>query len=179
VLFASRIGLPPQPPEPQTPAPARITVRDAIGDLEPLSAGQSCASDSMHAARAHKPIALQRMRHISKDGGSRSELPPELCLSCHKHPNKHPDVYGRMKWADVAPTLTTGCTDITRGRFMHPNDNRAITLREAARLQTFPDDYHFFGSNKDIARQIGNAVPVRLAEALAGAVAEALRAQTE
>jgi DNA (cytosine-5)-methyltransferase 1 len=71
-----------------------------------------------------------------------------------------------MKWEDVAPTLTTGCTDVTRGRFAHPYDDRAISLREAARLQTFPDSYRFAGSAKHIAVQIGNSVPVRFIEAL-------------
>ena len=72
-----------------------------------------------------------------------------------------------MGWSDVAPTLTTGCTDITRGRFAHPRDDRAITPREAALLQTFPPEYKFKGSISDIQMQIGNAVPVRLVEALA------------
>jgi DNA (cytosine-5)-methyltransferase 1 len=76
-------------------------------------------------------------------------------------------VYGRMRWEDVAPTLTTGCTDVTRGRFAHPRDDRAISLREAARLQTFPDSYRFAGSAKAIAAQVGNSVPVRFIEALA------------
>ena len=80
-----------------------------------------------------------------------------------------------MKWEDVAPTLTTGCTDITRGRFAHPEDDRAITLREAARLQTFPDNYKFDGNPSKIATQIGNAVPMKLVEALAPALRCALR----
>lgn len=71
-----------------------------------------------------------------------------------------------MKWRDVAPTLTTGCTDITKGRFAHPRDNRAITLREAACLQTFPRRYRFAGHATDIATQIGNAVPVKLVKSL-------------
>ena len=71
-----------------------------------------------------------------------------------------------MSWDHVAPTLTTGCTDLTRGRFAHPEQNRAITLREAALLQTFPQEYRFHGNTAQIARQIGNAVPVRMIEAL-------------
>jgi DNA (cytosine-5)-methyltransferase 1 len=67
-----------------------------------------------------------------------------------------------MAWDDVAPTLTTGCTDVTRGRFAHPEDDRAITLREAALLQTFPTSYQFSGNASQIATQIGNAVPVGL-----------------
>ncbi|MEI9987025.1 MAG: DNA cytosine methyltransferase [Aliidongia sp.] len=67
-----------------------------------------------------------------------------------------------MRWDDVAPTLTTGCTDVTRGRYAHPRDDRAITLREAARLQTFPDVYRFAGNRSQIAEQIGNAVPLEM-----------------
>lgn len=169
VMFASRHNDLPAMPTPYTPETLRITVERAIGDLAPLNSGEHSPSDPLHFARTHLPIALQRMEHIPKDGGSRFSLPSNLELSCHKGHKGHPDVYGRMKWKDVAPTLTTGCTDITRGRFMHPRDNRAITLREAARLQTFPDFYTFCGSPSDIARQIGNAVPVNLAEAVGNA----------
>jgi DNA (cytosine-5)-methyltransferase 1 len=94
-------------------------------------------------------------------------LPEYLRLKCHKNHRGHPDVYGRMKWHDVAPTLTTGCTDLTKGRFAHPEDNRAITLREAALLQTFPDTYVFCGSMQGIATQIGNAVPVQFVKEIA------------
>ena len=72
-----------------------------------------------------------------------------------------------MKWDDVAPTLTTGCTDITRGRFAHPEQNRGITLREAARLQSFPDSYMFLGNAGQIATQIGNAVPPEMMKTIA------------
>jgi DNA (cytosine-5)-methyltransferase 1 len=80
-----------------------------------------------------------------------------------------------MLWDEVAPTLTTGCDDVTRGRFAHPNQDRAITLREAALLQTFPPDYLFSGSRSDIARQIGNAVPVAMVEAIAPILKEVIR----
>ena len=116
------------------------------------------------------------MQHISHDGGSRDELPPELVLPCHRKLNEEgkgshfSDVYGRMRWDSVAPTLTTGCTDVTKGRYTHPTQDRAITLREAALLQTFPSNYRFFGSMGQVARQIGNAVPVNLAKNLAAAI---------
>jgi DNA (cytosine-5)-methyltransferase 1 len=174
VMFASLQDAMPVMPAPYTPESLRITVERAIGDLVPLGSGERSASDSLHFARTHLPIAQQRMEHIPQDGGNRFSLPPELELPCHKRHAGHPDVYGRMKWKDVAPTLTTGCTDITRGRFMHPRDNRAITLREAARLQTFPDFYAFCGSPSDIARQIGNAVPVNLAKAVGSAALASL-----
>lgn len=169
IMFASLGGLP-ELPEPYTPTGMRNTVRTAIGDLESLSSGQKSSFDPYHFARRHTEIALSRMRYIPKDGGSRFSLPSELELPCHKGTKAYPDVYGRMCWDDIAPTLTTGCTDITRGRFMHPTDNRAITLREAARLQTFPDSFVFTGNAGDIAQQIGNAVPVNLAYIMGKAI---------
>jgi DNA (cytosine-5)-methyltransferase 1 len=178
IVFASRQDAMPAMPDPYTPEASRITVERAIGDLASLSSGERSTSDPLHFARTHLPIAQQRMKHIPKDGGSRFSLPPELELPCHKGHPGHPDVYGRMKWKDVAPTLTTGCTDITRGRFMHPQDNRAITLREAARLQTFPDFYSFCGSSSDIARQIGNAVPINLARAVGSVALASLAKET-
>lgn len=165
IMMCSR-NLLPAIPIPITPVGQRICVYDAIGDLKSLASGEK-SEDDLHFARKHQPIALKRFRFISKNGGSRFELPKELILKCHIQHNGHPDVYGRMAWNDVAPTLTTGCTDVTRGRFIHPVDDRAITLREAARLQTFPDDFQFYGCPQSIARQIGNAVPVELVKALA------------
>jgi DNA (cytosine-5)-methyltransferase 1 len=79
-----------------------------------------------------------------------------------------------MAWQSVAPTLTTGCTDLTRGRFGHPNQDRAITMREAARLQTFPDEYEFVGEPAQVSRQIGNAVPPTMIEAFVPAFEAAL-----
>lgn len=148
-------------------ASARMTVREAISHLPALQSGEYFERDTLHFARTHQYIVLERLRHISKDGGSRSDLPESLELACHKgRPTSFSDVYGRMRWDDVAPTLTTGCTDVTRGRYAHPEQDRAITLREAALLQTFPPDYRFHGNAAQIARQIGNAVPVRMLEAL-------------
>ncbi len=163
-------------PDVTSPESQRISVKDAIGDLPPLSSGEESERDPLHFARKHKSIALRRFAYIQKNGGSRFDLPDDLILDCHKGYKGHPDVYGRMAWNDVAPTLTTGCTDVTRGRFLHPRDDRAITLREAARLQTFPDDYRFKGFPKEIARQIGNAVPVEFVRVIACAMTESLKA---
>ena len=174
VMLARRGTAPPPLPGPTTPAGHRISVREAIGDLPRLASGQADSDDALHFARVHQAIALERLRHIPKNGGSRTALPEQLRLECHRGHRGHPDVYGRMRWEEVAPTLTTGCTDLTRGRFAHPRDDRAITLREAARLQTFPDNYVFSGSAKAIAAQVGNSVPVRLIEELAPALREAL-----
>lgn len=175
VMLARRGAPPPSLPAPSSPQGRRVTVRAAIGDLAKLISGTADETDPLHYARSHQAVALERLQHIPRDGGSRSDLPEHLWLDCHRQSRGHPDVYGRMRWDDVAPTLTTGCTDVTRGRFAHPEDDRAISLREAARLQTFPDTYEFSGPLKDVARQIGNAVPVRLVEELAPVLREAVR----
>lgn len=154
---------------------ARCTVKDAIGGLPVLVAGER-SDDPLHFARHHQAIVLERLRHISVNGGSRADLPAHLELRCHQgRPTSYSDVYGRMSWTGVAPTLTTGCTDVTRGRFAHPEQDRAITLREAALLQTFPPDYRFDGNAAEIARQIGNAVPVTMVEAILPALDRVMR----
>ncbi len=175
ILLAKRGGMPPRFPGPVTPEGARKTVRHAIGRLRHLSNGEHDPSDPMHFARNHQVIALKRLSRIPLNGGSRFSLPDDLVLPCHEGYTGHPDVYGRMMWDDVSPTLTTGCTDITKGRFAHPEDHRAISLREAARLQTFDDDYEFEGNPSQVATQIGNAVPVRLIEELSPTLRLGLR----
>lgn len=125
-----------------------------------------------HQRSRHKPIAVKRLEAL-KPGQGHLDLPPELKLDCHlraseKYGGKvYEGVYGRMRPDEPAPTLTSGCIFITRGPFGHPCETRAITPREAARLQTFPDDFAFCGYREEVASQIGNAVPVRLAEVLA------------
>lgn len=174
MMCALQEDLLPLIPEPITPHGQRISVWGAIGDLASISSGEK-TSDELHFARTHQSIALERFKYIKKNGGSRFDLPEELTLECHKKHKGHPDVYGRMAWHNVAPTLTTGCTDVTRGRFIHPVDDRAISLREAARLQTFPDNFQFCGCPQAIARQIGNAVPVELVKALAAEMANSFK----
>lgn len=152
----------------------RRTVRDALVNLPVPSIGiESVEGDPLHYARAHAPITIDRLRHIPIDGGSRNSLPEHLQLACHKKLTKsslYPDSYGRLKWDTVAPTLTTGCTDLTKGRYAHPEQPRAITLREAARLQSFPDNYVFVGNAVQIATQIGNAVPPQMMTEIARAL---------
>lgn len=137
----------------------KITVRQAIGHLP--RAGES--GDALHdigetrSEKVRKIIAL-----VPKDGGSRHDIPMEYWLECHKRrEGSYRDVYGRMRWDDVAPTMTGGCHNPSKGRFIHPTENRAITLREAALLQTFPKDYIFsMDKGKDsVALMIGNALP--------------------
>jgi len=154
-------------PSPTTPEGKRYTVRRAFSLL------QKNLNDSLHVERNHTAITIERLRYVPHDGGSRYEIPYHLWLNCHKKlkksKNSFPDVLGRMSWDNVAPTLTTGCTDVTKGRFAHPEFDRAITLREAALLQTFPLEYEFCGKSGDIAKQIGNAVPVNLVKSFAPA----------
>lgn len=145
------------------------TVREAFRGLPPLRSGEKDENDFLHRARKHRPVALERLKYIPRDGGSRHSLPSHLQLSCHVGDGNlgFHDVYGRMEYDRPSNTLTTGCTNLTKGRFAHPEQDRAITPREAARLQTFPDDYRFAGSYEQISAQIGNAVPVLLAEVFA------------
>lgn len=173
VIVASRRSAPAFViPQPVTPENHRITVKMTIKDL-PEAPQDNNPKDKLHFSRAHSAKTLERLRCISHDGGSRNELPDHLILPCHKklddagEMTHYCDVYGRMKWNSVAPTLTTGCTDVTKGRYAHPCKDRAITLREAALLQTFPAKYNFSGNSGDMARQIGNAVPVNLVKNVA------------
>jgi len=155
----------------------RQTVFDVIGNLPAPSVGiKNVGNDVLHYTRRHSAITMERLRHIPHDGGSRAELPEKLQLRCHQglSKNSFPDSYGRLKWRDVAPTLTTGCTDLTKGRYAHPEEDRAITLREAARLQSFPDDYVFVGNASQIATQIGNAVPPKMMHGIAKTLYSAL-----
>ena len=120
-----------------------------------------------HAAAALTEINIKRLKATPQNGGDRRSWPAELVLRCHKEClNGHTDVYGRMAWNEPAPTLTGRCHSISNGRYGHPEQDRAISLREAASLQTFDDSYVFYGSNKHVAQQIGNAVPVKLGEVL-------------
>lgn len=144
-----------------------VTVRDAISHYPALEAGSGVDEPANHRAAALSDRNLQRMRHTPADGGSRSSWPEHLVLECHKGSHRgHSDVYGRMHWDEPAPTLTGRCHSLSNGRFGHPAQHRALSLREAAALQTFPDDYEFFGCMRSVALQIGNAVPVRLARIL-------------
>ena len=169
VLLAARTGLEPRLPEP-THGPDRelpMTVRDAIVRFPRIGAGEACSACPNHRAARISERNLERLRATPHDGGDRRSWPKRLWLACHRKDNSgHSDVYGRMAWDRPAPALTGRCHSISNGRYGHPEQDRAISLREAAAIQTFPDDYEFFGYDKAIARQIGNAVPVFLAQRL-------------
>jgi len=147
------------------------TVRHAIADLNALVSGEGDPRDPYHRARRHADIALRRLRLIP-EGGGRDHLPDDLVLDCHRDHDGHHDIYGRMWWDRPSPTLTSGCTNVTRGRFAHPEQDRAITLREAMRLQTMPRRTQLAGRTDEMALQIGNAVPTKLAAAIGELIAE-------
>jgi len=164
VLLASRhgcVGMP-QP----THGPGRLpflSVRDAIADLPSIDAGTSHPFIPNHVAARLSDRNLERIR-ATPEGGDRRQWPETLVLDCHKRNEKaFVDAYGRMTWSRPSSALTTRCISYSNGRFGHPEQDRAISVREGARLQTFPDQFVFEGTLASTARQVGNAVPVALA----------------
>lgn len=152
------------------------TVRAAIENLPPIVQGETYVDPDRkihnHCCAGLSEINIKRMQIIRKNGGSRTGLPDDLTLDCHKKLRKdgtvyagHKDVYGIMDYDKPSPTMTGGCLCYTKGRFGHPTQDRAISIREAARLQTFPDDFIFENFVTSSGLQIGNAVPVKLVEA--------------
>jgi DNA (cytosine-5)-methyltransferase 1 len=146
------------------------TVREAISDLPPLNSGERCPYIPNHEAPRHSSRILELIKRIPPDGGSIRNLPRRFWLRCHLRHDGHKDVYGRMRWDAPAPTITTGVYSPSKGRFIHPEQHRGITMREAARLQGFPDWFRFLGGRTIQARHIGNALPPPLAAALAAAL---------
>lgn len=168
VLIATRKGTPSLPkPKYGTKRRPFKTVRQTIARFPVLRAGSRHRKVKNHVASAITPINVERLKATPPDGGDRRDWPRRLRLECHLGDHdSYSDSYGRMSWDSPAPTLTGRCHGISNGRYGHPTQCRAISLREAAALQTFPDGYEFFGSHTHIAQQIGNAVPVRLASEL-------------
>jgi len=148
-----------------TPNERYATVRDRIAHLPPIRAGEEHNDVPNHRAANLSPRNLERIRATPEGGGNR-DWPEHLQLPCHKDFSGYSDVYGRMSWNTPASGLTTRCISYSNGRFGHPEQDRAISVREAACLQTFPEDFVFKGSMNSMSRQIGNAVPVRLAEVM-------------
>lgn len=167
------------------PSTTKMTVRDAIIDLpEPDWDGSEHPDFANHTMSRPSTLNLARLRMIP-EGGGWSDLPDYMRLRCHNEYQSRSssggwrDTYGRMSWNEPAPTLTTGCLSFTKGRFAHPVSDRAITPREAARIQGFPDNFIFNGTRTSIARQIGNAVPVPLARALGVAIRQMLKMDSD
>ena len=178
LLLASRLGriaLPPQTHGPGTPHPEFATVRDWIGHLPAIQAGEVHPEIDDHRAARLSALNLERIRATPAGGGNR-DWPEALQLKCHQETNGYTDVYGRMSWDRPASGLTTRCISYSNGRFGHPKQHRAISIREAACLQTFPMDFRFSGNLNSRARQIGNAVPVRLAKVVGHHITEHLAA---
>ena len=166
VLIASRhsaIYLPDETHGPGTKNERYETVRDWISHLPPIQAGEEHKKVPNHKAANLSLRNMERVRATPEGGGHR-DWPKHLRLECHKDFEGYSDVYGRMSWESPASGLTTRCISYSNGRFGHPEQNRAISIREAACLQTFPEDFLFEGSMASMAKQIGNAVPVQLAK---------------
>lgn len=156
-------------PEPIFGPTSYKTVRDAIGDLpSPPADGSEHPLIPNHRCDVLSETNRKRFEHVPPFGG-RDDIPKNLRLPCHKVTTKkagHRYVYGRLGWNKPSGVITARFDSLTRGRFGHPAETRTISLREGARLQTFPDDFIFVGNKVHVARQIGNAVPPVLAEAL-------------
>jgi len=177
VLLASKYG------EISIPAPTHgvnfdnpyKTVRDAIADLPAIAAGETYKHSRIlnHRAADLSELNMMRIKASNPDGGGRSNWPKKLWPACYTRINKsgkihagHTDCYGRLWWDKPATGLTTRCISYSNGRFGHPEQDRAISVREAARLQGFDDTFEFTGSLNSMAKQIGNAVPVDMAFAM-------------
>lgn len=162
-------------PEFGKPSNHKKTVKEAIGSLPP--AGRS--GDPIHDMPENRSQqVMEIIRRIPKNGGSRTDLPKKYWLECHKKCDGFKDVYGRMTWNEPSPTITSGCFNPSKGRFLHPTADRAITMREAALLQGFPRRYKFpnLESKQTIALMIGNALPPEFIRRHALAIRQSLLA---
>ncbi len=176
VLLASRLG--PISLQPPSMKSKEATVRTAIGNLPRIAAGGTSSRDRLHHGSTLSELNLRRIK-ASKPGGTWREWDDDLIAACHKKATgkTYPSVYGRMRWNAPAPTITTQFFGFGNGRFGHPEQDRAISLREGAILQSFPRKYRFVAPNQPVAikslgRLIGNAVPVKLAEAIGKSIVE-------
>jgi len=164
-----------------------VTVRQAIGDLPAINAGEKYKDPNgrihNHKCADLSDVNIQKIQYIRDHGGSRDCLPDDMTLECHKKKDTdgknfggHKDVYGIMNPNRPSPTMTGGCLCYTKGRYGHYTQDRAISIREAARFQTFPDDFLFSNNLGEAALQIGNAVPVKLVEASASEIMKSIKA---
>jgi len=177
VLLASRHGkihIPESTHGKNTENPYK-SVRMSIENLPAIAAGESYDGPEVlnHRAAMLSDINMKRIKASAHDGGGRNNWPKDLWPDCYTRTDDngnphsgHTDCYGRLWWDKPAPGLTTRCVSYSNGRFGHPVQDRAISVREAARLQGFDDGFEFTGNLSSLARQIGNAVPVDLAYAM-------------
>lgn len=165
----------------------KVTVRDVIKDLEPIKDGEISSKDPLHRARKLSSLNLRRIKATPHNGGNSDSWSDDLILDCHKKESGKTyssTVYGRMRWDEPSPTMTTQCTGLGNGRYGHPEQDRAITLREAALFQTFPKDYQFVPpdtqvTTRHVARFIGNAVPVRLGSVIGKSIKQHIKKSYE
>lgn len=148
------------------------TVRDAIGNLPPVTPGKADSKDALHRCSAHKQSTIDVIASVPHDGGSRPEGVGPKCLDRVKG---FYDVYGRLYWDKPSITITQYARNPASGRFSHPEQNRGLTIREAARLQSFPDGYKWHGSLGENFKQIGEAVPPLLSLAIASQIAVTIK----
>lgn len=180
VLLASNITS--SPPNMIYPTLASLpTVREAFKKLPKLEAGEVHGDDFLHRCQSLSPLNKKRMK-ASIPGGTWRDWPADLVLECHKRKSGkgYASVYGRMQWDQPGPTITTQCYNYGSGRFGHPEQDRPISLREAALIQSFPRKYKFDSPEKRIpfhavARMIGNAVPVLLGKAVGISIIESIK----
>lgn len=159
------------------------TVRDMISNLPKIKDGEISKDDIYHRSRKLNPLNKKRIKATKHNGGSTNDWSEELVLECHKKDSGKTykgTVYGRMRWDEPAPTMTTQCIGIGNGRYGHPEQDRAISLREAALFQTFPKTYKFVDPKKDmkvgdVAKFIGNAVPVKLGQVIAKSISNHIK----
>ena len=154
-------------PQPRLVHTEFVTVKDAIGGLTPLLAGEVDPTDPMHMTSKHRADTVELMKQIPADGGSRRSLPAGVGLSCWEGVDGFRDVYGRLWWDRPAVAITARCRTPSCGRFVHPEQHRGLTVREAALLQGFPSEMYFEGPFDDKFKQIGNAVSPIFAKAVA------------
>jgi DNA (cytosine-5)-methyltransferase 1 len=172
VILARREGAPIASPE--TSAARHVTVREAIGHLPPIQAGETHPDDPQHRAPAHTAHSLRRIRAIPRDGGSWSDIAdPDLLIRSMigKRPGSFPDIYGRLRWDRPAITITRECGHPGNGRYLHPDQDRMLSVREMALLQGFPSDYVFTGPVSARYNQIGDAVAPLVSAQIAALIA--------
>lgn len=156
-----------------------VTIKDVIEDFPPLVNGEQSPIDILHICSKLSPVNLRRIQ-ASVQGGTWRDWPEDLILNCHKKKSgvRYGSVYGRMAWDKPSPTITTQCYGFGNGRFGHPDQDRAISLREAASIQSFPPTYKFWPDKKlsisAVGKMIGNAVPVLLGAAIGKSFTKAL-----
>lgn len=184
VLFASKLGKLEMIPPTHGPD-EYITVESAIAHLPRLRSGKIDPNDPLHRSSSLTQTNMKRIRN-SKPGGTWRDWTPSLVAACHrkKKGKTYPSVYGRMEWDALSPTITTQFFGFGNGRFGHPKQNRAISLREGAILQSFPENYKFAPSDgeypmKTIGRLIGNAVPVKLGRAIGKSILQHIESHYE